>query len=181
MFDRHNSSIPRIYLGLMALVTGLFLTLSVEAQEESKKATVEGAVLSYGKLETPSEGWGTEQEQSWFEGKVGKIKTEFPLAYGKGMLPPGHYDVWLEKGKGGWFYMIIGEKPKSNPKSDDEKPTMLRARFKLYPKQEGVTERRFELKLTNRSSKLKFSILAGRSEGHGNFRIVKEEKEDLPG
>ena len=43
--------------------------------------------------------------------------------------------------------------------------------FRLYETEQGVDSIQFQLKLTRRGSKLKFTILAGRAEAHGNLRI----------
>ena len=81
--------------------------------------------------------------------------------------PAGKYDVWTERGKADGFHLFIGNK------KDDEAPR-LRAMFRLYEREEGVAKLTFKLKLTRRATKLKFSLFAGKSEGHGNLRIVED-------
>ena len=91
--------------------------------------------------------------------------SEKPLSYRGKTLAAGSHDLWIEKGKGEWFYLNVGDR-------DSEGPAGLRAMFKLYEQDEGVENLSFEIKLTRRGSKLKFSLRAGRSEGHGNFQVV---------
>ena len=154
----------------MVLVAAMVLaTGAVSAKKESVK--VEGFAGTYSAADTPSEDWGSEEEEKWVLGFQGQIETEKTLAYRSDMLPPGKYDMWAEKGKNNWYYFFIGKK-------NEEEAPRLRALFKLYEQEEGVEKLRFDLKLTRRATKLKFSISAGRSEGHGNLRIIEKKKVD---
>ncbi len=148
-------------IAAMALLAG-----AAAAKKESVK--VKGFAGSYSATETPSEDWGSESEEKWIVAFSGQIETEKTLAYRSDVLPPGKYDMWAEKGKNNWCYFFIGKK------SEEESPR-LRAMFKLYEQEEGVEKLRFDLKLTRRATKLKLSISAGRSEGHGNLRIIEKK------
>ena len=161
MGNVHRTGAWVVLFAALALLSG-----AAAAKKESVK--VEGFAGSYSATETPSDDWGSKAEEKWVLGFEGKIETEKTLAYRSDVLPPGKYDMWAEKGKNNWCYFFIGKKDKA------ESPR-LRAMFKLYEQEEGVEKLRFDLKLTRRATKLKFSISAGRSEGHGNLRIVEKK------
>ena len=98
---------------------------------------------------------------------MGKLHNLKPLAYRGDRLPPGSHDLWIEKGKDEWYHLFVGDR------EDDEAPR-LKTLFKLYEIESGVEKLRFELKLTRKATRLRFSLFAGQSEGHGNLRV--EEK-----
>ncbi len=143
------------------------LLLSSEGPQNSKPiAKVEGVELSYNPIATPEADWGGDYKPGdWYEQVAGKFVTEKTLAYRKVTLEPGTYDLWLEAGKGRNFYLIIGDR------KDKEAPR-IRAIFKPYGQEKGVEQLKFELKLVRKKTKLKFSIRAGDTEGHGNIRII---------
>lgn len=154
--------------GAWLLLLAAFGLLTGAATAEKKSVKVDGFSGSYTATATPEKDWGNAAEEKWILGFSGRIETEKTLAYRSGVLPPGKYDLWAEKGKNDWCYFYVGTR------EDDEAPR-LKAMFKLYEQEEGVEELRFDLKLTRRATKLKFSISAGRSEGHGNLRILEEK------
>ena len=163
----------RIYapvLGVLVLVCAAATFGATPAKKAAwGQETVDGFKLSYGMIATPADDWGTDQEGTWVSGLSGTLHTEKPLSYRKQTLPPGQYDFWVEKGKGDWFYLFVGDR-------ENEEAERLRAMFKLYEQESGVEKLEVKLKLTRRATKLKFSVLAGKSEGHGNFRIGSSGK-----
>lgn len=130
----------------------------------SLAAEAEGFKVSYRTVTTPKAEWGTERETEWFTTFEGDLTSTKPISYRGVVLAPGKHDVWIEKGKGDWFHFLVGDRK-------DEEAPRLRSMFKLYDKETGVDELRFELKLTKNATTLKFSVLAGSSEGHSNFKI----------
>lgn len=161
-----------LFRALPGAAVCLFVCALVVAADSPKtgdgnelNAKVDGFQASYGAVKTPKSDWEQEKDAEWVTRFRGSVATEKTIAYRGRELAPGSHDLWVEKGRGDWFYLYVGDR------SDEEKP-QLRAMFKLYEQEEGVEDLQFELKLTRRSSKLKFSLKAGRSEGHGNFRIV---------
>ncbi|MEE8142481.1 MAG: hypothetical protein V3T77_05230, partial [Planctomycetota bacterium] len=137
------------------------------AESPRLSSQVPGFKAGYARVTTPSEEWGGAQEGKWVREFQGTLKSEQALAYREKSILPGNHDMWVEKGSGDWFHLFIGNKK-------NEEATRLRAMFRLYEKEEGVEQLRFELKLTRKGKKLKFSIYAGKSEGHGNLRVVSE-------
>lgn len=130
------------------------------------EASVDGFKVRYAELSTPKAEWDEESAPAdWFARFKGRLESSKPLTYRKATLPPGKHDVWVEKGKGEWFYLVIGAR------ADDESPR-LKAQFKLYDQDSGVDTLRLDLKLVRKATKLKFSIRAGKVEGHGNLRIT---------
>lgn len=166
MFDSKRTPGVRT-LGLtLSFILG-FLGLALAGSNADKQATVEGFSARYSKIDTPEAGWGTPQEEGWIAAFAGKLQCETKIAYRGVTLQPGAYDVWIEKGKAEWFHLFVGTK-------SDETAPRIKALFRLYEQEQGVPELEFKLKLTRRATKLKFSIFAGKSEGHGNLRIVRE-------
>lgn len=127
-------------------------------------ASVEGFEIEYQPLPAP-DGADAEVTGDTLLAFRGSLSSEHPLAYRGNELAPGQHDVWIERGKGEWFYLIIGSR------EEDEAPR-LRALFRLYEQEDGVERLEFRLKLVSRATKLKFSLLHGHFEGHGNLRIV---------
>lgn len=153
--------------GWLVLIIAMGLLMGAAAAEK-ESVKVDGFAGTYVATETPANDWGTDAEEKWILGFTGQVETEKTLAYRSDVLPPGKYELWAEKGKNDWCYFFIGTK-------DNEETPRLRAMFKLYEQEEGIEKLRFDLKLTRRATKLKFSISAGRSEGHGNLRIIEEK------
>ncbi len=140
------------------------LSAIVAAAGSQASAEAEGFKVSYKPVTTPKSEWGTEREEEWLTSFQGTLMSEKPISYRGLVLKAGQHDVWIEKGKGEWFQFLVGDR-------DDEEAPRLRSLFKLYEMESGVDALRFELKLTRNSSKLKFSVFAGSSEGHSNFRV----------
>ncbi|MCI0652318.1 MAG: hypothetical protein L0Z55_10590 [Planctomycetes bacterium] len=158
-------------LWVSALLVAAALGLGARAADKgSLHAEVEGFKVTYQPLETPSTGWGTQKEEEWITAFQGTLKSDKPLSYRGVTLAAGTHDVWVAKGNGDWLHLFVGDR-------DDEDAPRLRSMFKLYEQEQGVDALRFELKLTRRGSKLKFSIFAGRSEGHGNLQVDSGEKQ----
>jgi len=133
-------------------------------------ASAEGFSIRYEKVTTPEKDWkDPDAAGDWLSRFKGKIETKRKIAYRKKVLSPGKYDVWVERGKDDWFYLVVGDQ------ADAEK-TRLRAQFKLYQREQGVENLKLDLKLVRKSTKLKFSLLVGKTEGHGNIRILAEKE-----
>lgn len=119
---------------------------STEAWERTHSVT--GFIAKYTSCETPEGGWGTDQEEKWITGLKGTLRTERAIGYRQDVLEPGTYEFWIEKGKGDWFHLVIGQ-------PTDEAAPRLRAAFRLYEQDKGVRELDFQLKLTRKETKLK--------------------------
>ena len=158
-------------LGL--LLTSAQLDGAGPAPAEQAQAEVEGFQVDYPVIATPETEWGTASEELWITGFRGRLRAAHALSYRGGNLPAGEHDVWVEKGSGEWFHLFVGDR-------DNEEAPRLRAIFKLYEQEQGAGSLHLELRRTRRGTKLKFSLTAGRSEGHGNFRVV-DPKPDAKG
>ena len=154
------------------IASALFLNASdvtaspLAPKKKSVSVEAEGFKLRYKSVATPEGSWGSGKEESWILGFEGGIECKKGLSYRNRTLDPGKYDVWVERGKGEWYYLYVGDR-------DNEEAPRLRAMFKIYEQEQGVDRLEFQLKLTRKGTKLKFSLLAGQSEGHGNFKIVE--------
>ncbi|MCA8961914.1 MAG: hypothetical protein KDC38_15420 [Planctomycetes bacterium] len=164
--SRRNRRLVPVLL-VCAATLGFWSTPTpARAAEESSK--VEGVEVQYQAPGTPKEEWDEDRSaMDWMSRFRGRIESERRLAYRKVELAPGKYDVWVEKGKEDWFYFVIGQR------ADEESPR-IRAQFRLYKMEKGVEAMRLDLKLVRKATKLKFSLLAGNLEGHGNLRIVED-------
>lgn len=158
----------RVRTACLLPILAVLALASFARSEESKpgNVSVEGFSATFQEVLTPEEGWGTSQEVEWLTSFVGTLRSEKALTYRQDKLAPGTHDVWIEKGKGDWFHLLIGKK------QDSEAPR-LKAMFRLYEQEKGVKALSFKLKLTRKATKLKFSVFVGTSEGHGNLRIVE--------
>lgn len=157
---------PRRRPLLVAAFLATFLPALVNAGEVTK---VDGFTVRYEAVASPKSDWEDPSAAAdWLARFKGKIESSHPISYRKKRLEPGKHDVWVEKGKDEWYFLVIGNQ------ADPEK-TRLRAQFKLYPREAGVEKLAFNLKLVRKATKLKFSLLSGKTEGHGNLKIVKPE------
>ena len=136
--------------------------------KESVAGTFE---LKFNRVATPKEEWGTESEADWLLQVSGKLKAPDALSYRKAKIPAGTYDLWIERGKGEWFYVYVGDR-------DDESADRLRALLKLYEREEGEEEAAVELKLTAKGKKLRLSFFSGKSEGRCHLRLPAKAKGD---
>ena len=169
---RGKGSLSLIFIGLV-----LACVSPQPLRAQSASSSVEGAKLTYKELSTPESSWGEEAEQKWMATFEGELVTEYEISYRGVVLPAGRHAVWSEKGKDGWYFLNVGTRAKGEA---EKPPARLRARFKLHPQKEGSATRQMSLKLTHKATKLKFSLRAGASEGHGNFRILRPEPPESP-
>lgn len=142
------------------------------ASDARRTVVVEGFETVYESIATPSgESADSQPIETWLTGFQAVLTSRQGLAYRDGVLPPGTHDVWVEKGKGEWFHLVVGRRA-------DEDTPRLRAMFRLYEQEKAVKEVGFALKLVSKGTKLKFSLTAGSFEGHGNLRVVLPSAED---
>ncbi|MEM7168009.1 MAG: hypothetical protein AAF581_21330 [Planctomycetota bacterium] len=138
-----------------------------DKKEAAQRVAVEGFSAEYSAVPTPQAQWADGSVETWLRAFRAQLHNEKTLAYRGNVLPAGRHQVWIEKGTGEWFHLFVGDK------NDSDRPR-LKALFRLYELEKGVSSMRLELKLTGRKTKLKFSLFAGKHEGHGNLRILEE-------
>ncbi|MGE3165287.1 MAG: hypothetical protein AB7O52_10320 [Planctomycetota bacterium] len=158
----------RTFLVALLMLPALSGLMWCQALTE-RTQSVPGFVAKFTPCDTPEAAWGTAQEETWVTSLKGTLTIEKSIGYRQDTIAPGTYDFWIEKGKGDWFHLVIG-------RADDQEFPRINAAFRLYEQEKGVKQLDFQLKLTRKETKLKFSVFAGTSEGHGNLRIVSADE-----
>lgn len=156
---------------LGALVAFSALRTAANQLESQRKFSIDGFEAVYSVVETPRDQWESDRVGEWAKQFGGKLKTTAALAYRKTVLPPGNHDMWIEKGKDEWYHLVIGAR-------EDKDAPRLRTQFKFFSSEDGAESLSFALKLTGKGKKLKYSIQAGKYEGHANLHVLRPDDDE---